>query len=151
MSNSRTAMIAAILFVAAVGLPAMGQTGGDIHFTISAPFKLKKSNVELPAGTYLLRQIGDSEHELYGLYGDRRQPPLAVIHTIPLSTYAVGRESDKTKIILDESALASGGDPILTGWSLPGGEAWEVTGSKASEKQIEAQTTKHTTEHLGSQ
>jgi hypothetical protein len=151
MSNSRTATIAAILFLAAVALPAMSQTGEEIHFTISAPFKLKKSNAELPAGTYLLRQIGDTEHELYGLYSDRRRPPLAVIHTIPLNTYAVGRGSDKTKIILDESALANGGDPVLTGWSLPGGEAWEVTGSKTSEKQIEAQTVKHPTEHLGSQ
>jgi len=155
MSKFRTLVLGAVsLLVGVSALPAQGQglANERINFTISAPFKLRKSSVELPAGSYVLLRMTAGEGGTFALYGDVNHEPLALINTIPMDDYTSMSAPSDTKILLDRTTLPEGEDPVLEGWMLPGGQGWEVIGVVANVKQIEARARElHPAEQRGAQ
>jgi hypothetical protein len=141
----------AFLSCVAVG-PIAAQTlvHEEIDFTISAPFKLRRSDAELPAGKYILAQWTPDS---FALYADNlTHPPVAMLSTIPRDDYVVKRPPGVTKILLNRTVLPQNQDPVLDGWTVPDGEGWEIVGVVANHRQIEAiSRERHSTEQRGTE
>lgn len=126
MTLRRLTLAAAVLIAAAV-MPvlAQGPVQARIHFTISSPFELKRANVVLPAGHYVLYQISRSDRHLFGLYrDDMTHPPIAMIRTTRIDY--VGRWPDKTRMLMDIDEGSPQNYPVLEGWNVPGEDGFEV-------------------------
>lgn len=141
MLNLRMRPLLVALAIAVSVLPAMGQEASRerINFTISAPFKLRKSDVVLPAGKYILQRENNGEGNLFGLYTDLMHLPLAMIETLTIYDDFSTPRPDKAEILLDRTTVAEGEVPVLEGWKVAGGEAWQVIGAVPDRKQIERQ------------
>src|ERR1043165_403836 len=101
MSLRRLA-VAAIFSIGLAVVPALAQgpTQERINFTINGPFELKKANIVLPAGNYVLFQINPNDRSVFGLYrDDLMHSPIAIISTVRID-YDKGRLPQKTKILL---------------------------------------------------
>lgn len=134
----RRGALAIILLLAATPLAAFGQQPlrERVHFTISAPYQLRKSDVVFPAGKYIISQISDSDPDLFALYKDNtRHSPLALIRTIP----AQYPYSNKTKIVMDTNEPRPDAFPVVEGWTVPGMDSLEVSGVVAS-KHVSSKT-----------
>lgn len=141
MLNLRMRTLGIVLLAAAAVLPAMGQGVATerLNFTISAPFRLKKSDVVLPAGKYYLSEVNSTEGTEFWLFSDLKHKPLALIETVRYTDETSIPAPDKTEVLLDTTTPSDGEVPVLDGWKLPGGEGWEVTATVPDKKEIERQ------------
>jgi len=132
-------MLGPLVLAAASVLPANAQAPARerIDFTISTPFKLRKSDVVLPAGKYLLEQEGIGEGNAFALYSDPMKKPLAVLETVSFDDGFLTPTPENTEIMLDRTTLPEGEVPMLEGWRLPGGEEWQVIAVVPNKKEIE--------------
>jgi hypothetical protein len=131
------AVFAALIFAGILALPAIGLAAHErIDFSINAPFKLRKSNVVLPPGKYILEREDIGEGSTFALYSDLMKKPLALIDTVNYDDVFSTRLLDKTLIVLDKTEMSDGDVPVVEGWRLPGGEEWEVIAVVPDMKQI---------------
>ena len=142
MSAIRRSALAAIVLLAVTSITAFAQEPlhERIHFTISAPYQLRNSDVVFPAGRYILFQPSETDPDLFALYKDNmRHAPLALIRTVPVE-YPTDRYPAKTKIVLDTDEPRADTFPIVEGWTVPGLEGWEVSHVVANHKQVSSET-----------
>jgi len=146
------AAVTAMLISAFPSRPVAAQSleHEEIDFTISAPFKLRRSSVELPAGNYILKELAPGD---FGLYVENlRRAPVAMISTIPIYQRTGSPLEEGTHILLDRTNPPEGEDPILDGWTVPGGEGWQVLGVVADVKRLEAMSAeRHPPDQHGAQ
>lgn len=127
MSLRRFAMTA-VLLVTTVGLPALAQ--GPIHdrinFSINVPFELKKSDIVLQPGNYVLFRIDANNPNLFALYrDDTRHSPIAMITTSRIE-HVVGKVPGKTRLLMDTDESSPQNYAVLEGWNVPGKDGWEM-------------------------
>src|SRR6185295_12596937 len=99
--------LASVLLISISAIPVLAQ--GPLHkrvnFTIDAPFELKKGNMVLPAGSYVLFQVTTSDPHLFGLYrDDLTHPPIAMIRTVRINNSTNWPRKTKVMFDLDESS-----------------------------------------------
>jgi hypothetical protein len=129
MSLKKSAL--AIFLIGAVVGAALGQ--GPMHkrvnFSINVPYELKKSDIVLPPGNYVLYQISDNAPHLFALYRDNtRHSPIAIISTMRLGYSATGFPS-KTRMLMETDESSPDGNKVLEGWNIPGEDGWEAISS----------------------
>ena len=119
-------LAALVLTLAAVPTTGLAQRE-RLDFSINSPYRLRMENHVLPAGTYRLYQISDNNLNLFFLYlGDRTQPPVAVISTVPRGSAA--HWPDKAAIHWRVSERDPRSLPLITGWDIPGYTGWQIIG-----------------------
>ena len=124
----------AILLISAVVVPALGQ--GPLHkrvnFSINVPYELKKSDVVLPPGNYVLYQISETAPHLFALYrDDTRHSPIAIITTVRIEYSATGYPT-KTRMLMETDEASVDGNMVLEGWNIPGEAGWESISAVSS-------------------
>lgn len=142
MLNFRIRTVLGPLVLAVISvLPASGQAPAHerINFTISAPFKLRKSDVVLPAGRYILQQEGIGEGNAFALYTDPMKKPLAVLETVSFYNDVSTATQEDMEIVLDRTNVPQGEVAVIEGWKLADGEEWQVIGVVPNKKEIERQ------------
>jgi len=136
MSLKRFAL-AAIFLIGATVVPALAQGPSQerINFTINVPFELKKANVVLPPGNYVLFQIKPSDRYLFALYpDDLTHSPIAIISTIRID-YDRGTMPQKTRLLMDTEASPQN-YPVLEGWNVPGSDGWQVIATTTNHRAL---------------
>jgi hypothetical protein len=121
----------AILLISAVIVPALGQgpLRKRVNFTISAPYELKKSDIVLPPGHYVLYQISDNAPHLFALYRDNTaHAPIAMITTVRID-YSPDRYPSRATMLMDIDETSSSGNRVLEGWNIPGEDGWQAISS----------------------
>lgn len=124
----RKFVLTAIVLVCATAAPAFAQRPPQmkIHFTISSPFVLKKANIVLPAGKYLLFQLNPNDRGLFALYrGDMTQSPVAIVRTARVYEF-VGVLPQETKLSMEIDESSPQQYWVLKGWTIPGDDSFEV-------------------------
>lgn len=120
----------ALVFLMTVAFaPAAAQVGltqEKIHFTASAPFELKGTDVILPAGKYVLFQIKPNDRYQFALYqGDMTHSPVAMIRAVRIY-YDLGRLPGKARMLMDINESSPQNYRLLEGWNVPGDYGWRV-------------------------
>jgi hypothetical protein len=96
-----------------------------INFTINVPFEMKKANIVLPPGNYVLFQINTTDPHLFGLYrDDLTHSPIAMIRTVRIDNST--RWPQKTKMLMDIDESSVQNYAVLEGWNVPGEDGFEV-------------------------
>lgn len=129
MSQKKFAL--AIFLIGALVVAALGQgpMRKRVNFSINVPYELKKSNIVLPPGSYVLYQISDTAPHLFALYRDNtRHSPIAIISTVRLGYSATGFPS-KTRMLMETDESSPDGNKVLEGWNIPGDDGWEAISS----------------------
>ena len=124
----RKAALTAILLVAAVAVPvlAQGPSHDRINFTINVPFELKKSDIVLQPGTYVLFRIDANNPNLFALYRDNtRHSPIAMITTARIE-HSPTRIPSKTGLMMETDESSAENYAVLQGWTIPGKDGWEM-------------------------
>ena len=124
----------AILLISAFVIPALGQgpLRKRINFTINEPYALKKSDVVLPAGNYVLYQVSETVPNLFWLYRDNTgNTPIAMINTVRID-YNSARYPGKTKMLMEIDESSPGANRVLEGWNVPGEDGWAAISSVTS-------------------
>jgi len=139
MSLRRLAFATALLLGIAVAPAfAQGPTQERIHFTMSVPFELKKSNIVLPPGDYLLFQIREKDRTLFGLYErDLTHAPIALISTIRFD-YGAGNTPQKVKLLMGTDESSPQGHPVLEGWNIPGQDGFAMIAAVTRQRSVTA-------------
>lgn len=71
-----------LIALAAVPVLAQGPLHKRINFSINVPFEMKKANIVLPPGNYVLFQMNSNDPHLFALYrDDLTHSPIAMIRT----------------------------------------------------------------------
>ena len=123
---SKVAIFLVVMASLGASALAQGPLQKRMDFTINVPYHLRMQNYMLPAGTYILHQISQSESSIYALYqGDMRHSPIAAVQTVRIN-YTTMRYPDRAAMHwhIDESTLNA--DPVITGWDIPGDDGWEI-------------------------
>jgi hypothetical protein len=127
MSLRRFALTA-ILLVTTITVPvlAQGPTHDRVNFTINVPFELKKSDIVLQPGNYVLLRIDENNPNLFALYRDStRHSPIAMITTSRIEHFA-GKVPGKTRLLMDTDETSAQSYAVLEGWNVPGKDGWEM-------------------------
>lgn len=128
MISVRKLALLILLLMAAVAVPAFAQ--GPLHkqinFTINVPFELKKANLVLPPGNYVLYQIEANNPNLFALFReDMTHSPIAMIATARVE-YSARRVPGKTRLLMDVNESSPLNNPVIEGWTIPGEDGWEM-------------------------
>src|SRR5512138_402724 len=121
----------AILLISAIVVPALGQgpLRKRVNFTISAPYELKKSDIVLSPGNYVLYQFSDNAPHLFALYRDNmRHSPIAMITTVRID-YGPNRYPSRATMLMEIDETSSSGNRVLEGWNIPGEDGWQAISS----------------------
>jgi hypothetical protein len=124
----RGTVLTAILLIGVAVAPviAQGPLRKRVNFTINVPFELKRGEVALPPGDYVLYQISENAPQLFALYRqDLTHPPIAMIRTTRID-YSGNRYTSKTRLLMDTEESWPQRYPVLEGWNIPGDDGWEV-------------------------
>jgi hypothetical protein len=112
---------------------AQGPLQKRVDFTINVPYRLRMQNYMLPAGNYTLFQINRNNPGLFALYeGDRMNSPIAMIQTVRVEYNTGYPNRTDMRWHLDE--VGSTGDPVVTGWDIPGSDGWQIVAVVPSHK-----------------
>jgi hypothetical protein len=120
--------VAAVLLIATIAVPALAQgpLNDRINFTINVPFELKKSDIVLQPGNYVLYRIDANNPNLFALYRDNtRHTPIAMITTTRIE-HAANKVPSKTRLLMDTDESSAQGYAVLEGWNVPGKDGWEM-------------------------
>ena len=129
----------AILLVVMASLAVPGLAQGPlqkrVEFTINVPYRLRMQNYMLPAGNYTLFQISQRDPSLFALYegDDMMHSPIAMIQTVRVE-YSNMRYPNRTAMHWHLDEIQSTGDPVVTGWDIPGSDGWEIVAVVPSHK-----------------
>lgn len=126
--------VPAILLISAVVVPALGQgpLRKRVNFSINVPYELRKSEVVLPPGNYVLYQFSDSSPNLFALYRDNiRHSPIAIITTVRIG-YSGNGFPGKTRMLMETDESSPDGTRVLEGWNIPGEDGWESISAVSS-------------------
>jgi hypothetical protein len=133
------AMAAMFIMVAAtvISVSAQGTIHKQVIFTINAPFELYKSGVTLPAGKYVLYQVSQNDLNLFALYKENMtHSPLAMVRTARID-YQANDYPDDTEMLIDTSENVNENVPVITGWTIPGADGWEIIATVPDHNRIE--------------
>jgi hypothetical protein len=120
-----------ILLISAVVIPALGQgpLRKRVNFSINESYELKKSDVVLPPGNYVLYQVSDTTPHLFALYRDNtRHSPIAMITTVRID-YGGNRYPTRTSMLMEADESSPSGNRVLEGWNIPGEDGWQTISS----------------------
>ena len=120
--------VAAVLLAATIAVPALAQgpMNDRINFTINVPFELKKSDIVLQPGNYVLYRIDANNPNLFALYRDNtRHTPIVMITTSRIE-HASNKVPGKTRLLMETDETSPQTYAVLEGWNVPGKDGWEM-------------------------
>lgn len=117
----------------------------EVHFTINVPFEMPKSGMVLDEGKYILYQVSKNDLNLFWLYKENKMhSPIGVVQTVRID-YSSRRYPQETMMLLDTDVESSQAIPVITGWTIPGMDGWEIVGTKIDRDR--AQRSHHARSH----
>lgn len=120
--------VTAILLATTIAVPvlAQGPSHDRVNFTINVPFELKKSDIVLQPGNYVLFRIDANNPNLFALYRDNtRHSPIAMITTARIE-HSPTRIPSKTRLMMETDESSPENYAVLQGWTIPGKDGWEM-------------------------
>jgi hypothetical protein len=132
MKALRNNMLVVCLIATAMTMTAFasGPIQKRLNFTIDSPFVLEEGGNVLEPGNYVLYQINQNNLKLFALYPeDLTNDPVAMIQTVRID-YQSGEYPEEAAVTLnlDEESEDYSNLPVLTSWTIPGMDGWEVIG-----------------------
>jgi hypothetical protein len=121
-------MLAAVLLMTVSGSIIFAQTSPRklVHFSVNTSQEVRMGQVVLPAGKYILRQVMESDANLFNLYqDDLTRSPIAAIRTVRIN-YSVTGYPKKSQFFLSNEETKQGDSSILTGWAITGLDGWKI-------------------------
>lgn len=99
-----------------------------VEFDVNGQFSMRMENYLLPAGHYVLYQVDPNNLNLFALYLDNlTHPPIAMIQTTRIM-YPSYRPPEHTRMLLNYSESTDQAQPVITGWTIPGDDGWQIIG-----------------------
>ena len=146
MRTQKSLSVAAVvmfLVASMTNVLAQGPLHKRVEFTINSSFEMHNSDMVLPAGKYILYQIHQNDPNLFAMYSENlMHSPIAMVRTTRID-FLSGDYPDKVRMLADLDEENSTALPVITGWTIPGEDGWEILATVPDRDKVISRITKN--------